>query len=130
MRHNQSGWTLLEVVVVLSLTLILTSIALPSYRSFIERSNVNQAEIRLLQIASHLEDYHAMNNSYKGATLKKILPNTLHNMHYQFKVKTLKQDYYLLQAIPIGKQKINPCGMLSIDSFDTKLAQNNDCWMN
>lgn len=65
MKH-QAGFTLIELMVVVVITAILASIALPSYQEYVRRQRLAQAQQEMLTIAGELERFKSKNFSYKG----------------------------------------------------------------
>jgi len=63
-RNHESGWTLIEMLVVLSLILVLTSMALTQYRNSI--TNAKEAALRsnLFQMRDAISQYYADKAKY------------------------------------------------------------------
>ena len=62
--RRQRGVTLLELMVVISILAILASIALPTYRRYLIRSQRTEAKIALLQLQTAQEKFYMQNNSF------------------------------------------------------------------
>lgn len=75
--NQQSGITLIELMIVVAIIGILAAIALPSYNQYVERTRAADAQGALMSLANALERYHTQNNTYVGATLGAggIFPN-------------------------------------------------------
>ena len=63
-KHKQRGMTLIELVVVIMIVGVLAAIAVPSYRSYVIRSQRADAKDALLALASQQEKYYLQCNSY------------------------------------------------------------------
>lgn len=63
MTRNR-GFTLIELLVVMTIVGLLVGIALPSYRSYVLKSNRSQAWQALTQVQSGEEKFFMQNNSY------------------------------------------------------------------
>jgi len=65
--HSQRGVTLIELVVVMIIVGILTAIAIPSYRSYVLRSQRSDAKDALLALATQQEKHYLQCNTYAAA---------------------------------------------------------------
>lgn len=61
-----SGYTLLEVMIVVVIVAILAAIAIPSYERYTVRASRAQAQAEMLKIAERLENYRGKQLSYAG----------------------------------------------------------------
>src|SRR5688572_1247104 len=61
---RQRGVTLLELMAVISILAILASIALPTYRRYLIRSQRTEAKIALLQLQTAQEKFYMQNNAF------------------------------------------------------------------
>ena len=64
---RQSGFTLLELMIVLVIVGILASIAIPSYRDSIRKSNRRAAQAVLMDIANRERQYFMANRAFADA---------------------------------------------------------------
>ena len=68
MRPNrQNGITLIELLIVIAIIGILSTIVYPNYKSSVVKTNRAQAKIALEGLAGAMERYYSENNSYAGA---------------------------------------------------------------
>jgi type IV pilus assembly protein PilE len=65
-RHRQQGVTLIELVVVMIIVGILAAVAIPSYRSYVVRSQRSDAKDALLALATAEEKHYLQCNQYAG----------------------------------------------------------------
>lgn len=64
---RRSGFTMIELLVVVALVAILTALALPSYRSYLIRGRIPDATSQLSAKRVRMEQFYQDNRSYKDA---------------------------------------------------------------
>lgn len=67
----QSGFTLIEIMIVVVIVAVLAGIAFPSYQEYVRRTNASQAQDQLMQIAMALDKHRSRNFNYLSFTLPK-----------------------------------------------------------
>lgn len=65
--NKQQAFTLIELMIVVAIIGILSSIAYPNYRDYVIRSEDALAKAALAELSVNLEQYYIENNSYKDA---------------------------------------------------------------
>ena len=63
-RRHGSGFTLVEIMVVMAIVAILASIALPAYTKYVQRGDVVEATQGLSQYRVQMEQYYQDNGNY------------------------------------------------------------------
>jgi len=63
-RSAQAGVTLIELMIVVVIVAILASVAIPSYRNYVMRSQRSDAKEALLRLATAQEKFFLQNNRY------------------------------------------------------------------
>jgi type IV pilus assembly protein PilE len=63
-RRPAAGFSLIELMITVGIITILASIALPSYRNYVLRSNRGDATQALLRVAAQQEKFFLQNNTY------------------------------------------------------------------
>jgi type IV pilus assembly protein PilE len=66
--HSSSGFTLLELMIVVAIVSILAAIALPSYGDYVRRGQIVDAFNNLAVFRSKMEQYYQDNRNYGSAT--------------------------------------------------------------
>lgn len=101
---KQSGITLIELMIVVVIIGILATIALPSYRQYIERTRAGDAQSALMSLANAMERYHTQNGTYVGAAVGTggIFPAEApldgDNKFYDLKIESATVNAYELLA--------------------------------
>lgn len=121
---TQTGFTLIELMVVVAIIAIIASIAYPSYADYVVRSRRAAGAACLMEMAQFMERYYTTNMGYTGAAL----PNNSACVqetaqHYGYALSgAVAANAFILQATPIGAQasKDGECGTLSINQASVK----------
>lgn len=65
MVRKQSGFTLIELMLVVAVIAILAAVAFPSYQEQVRKSKRTEVQAELIDIASRLQQYKSTNFNYK-----------------------------------------------------------------
>jgi len=136
---KQTGFTLLELVVVLAISGLLVSIALPGYQRSVRTGARAEGQSLLLQVAANQERYYAQHNAYSASAnpLVDSLPLLLISEGglYQVEVEACATGTlatcFVATATPLGSQAGDECGALTLSSSGLKGASNGglrSCW--
>ena len=133
-RHRpSSGFTLIEVMIVVVIIGILTAVALPAYNAYIDRARRADARTQLLEASQHMQRFYSQNDRYDQANdaagTAVALPATLttvprgaaagtEDYTIRFQAGTLNARAFTLEAVPrAGSTMANDkCGTLRINS--------------
>ena len=150
-HRRPHGFTLIELMVVIAIVAILMSLALPSYRSYIQRGKRTEAKTQLLQVAQYIHRFYAANDSYaltrdgKSVVESGVMPNqfrqspptgtalyTLDDAATNFTASSFKLRFIRASD---GSMAADPCGTFVLDNTGGKdIADNDsamtraDCW--
>jgi len=72
----KSGFTLIELMIVVATIAILAAIAYPSYQNYKIRTNRVEAQAELIFIAQRMNDYKGANGSFAGASVAQLYGST------------------------------------------------------
>ncbi len=129
------GFSLLELMIVISIVGILTAIAIPNYSQYIVREKRFEAQAMLLRLSSALENFYTQNNTYVGASLEKLdIPATCANNQYQLAITSVTGNNFLIIANPLGQQtkRDRLCGALTLNASNqegiTGAGDIRSCW--
>ena len=108
------GWSLIELLLVVACMAILTSLALPTYDGWQQRSQRSQARLALLQAAQWLERSAAANGHYPKPEEVPVSVWQVAGLSYQI-TAALSDQSFVLQAVPTGAQASDACAILTLD---------------
>lgn len=137
--QRNSGFTLIEVMVVVAIIGILSAVAFPSYTEYIRRGNRAEATAALLEAQQFMERYYAANNRYSTTVNgNPTLPARLQTLpssggtRYTLGVAATVNTY-TLTATPSGSMAADKCGALTITNTGVKGRSSTgptvaECW--
>ena len=137
-----SGFTLIELMIVVAVIAILSAIAVPAYLRYGYRARRPDGQQLLLTIANAEERYYSTNNQYTKDVTELGYPSSpavSEKGYYQVTVTTADsgQTYTATAAPTPGDSQVgDACGDLSItntgdkqpDSTKTSANSNGSCW--
>lgn len=128
MRRRHSGFTLIELMIVVAIVAILAAIAYPSYTRYVEQARRADGKAALLDAAQRLERCHTQTNAYddEDCTFAAVSPDGFYAI-----AATVQQPMtFTLTATPQGAQANSPCGTYTLDSDGTRGSggDNDRCW--
>lgn len=133
-RRVISGFTLIELMIVVAIVGILVAVAYPSYQNQIIKSNRASAKACLMEHAQFLERYYTTNLTYVGAA-PALGCTTEGNLNQRYLIATdnLGATTYQVTAIPQGAQTRDTlCGTLGLTQAGTRTETGTgtvaDCW--
>jgi type IV pilus assembly protein PilE len=113
LRKN-TGFSLIELLIVLMIIGIISCFAYPSYEQYIARTHRLDGQTALLDLAYRLEAHHTTHHTYQPLP---TLPQTSSDGFYQLRITHLSDTTYTLEAHAIGTQALNDaaCALLTLD---------------
>lgn len=122
--QRQFGFSLFELLIVLTLIGILSAISYPLYTRHVLKTHRVQAQVSLMYLAIKLEHYHMLNHSYSGATFINLgVSEKIVHDSYRLSLNSLSDEEFVIQAVPLGRQKQDKCGVLSLDNVGNKMSE-------
>jgi type IV pilus assembly protein PilE len=142
-RRLLTGFSLIELLVVLLIVGIVSAIALPSYTQHVQRGHRAEAIGALLEAQHFMERFYSAHGRYDGSAqepgklpelplrLQGIPANS--TLRYQLRLDSATVNAYELQAEPVGSMVNDECGVLTLNQTGLKGLGDSDlsvadCW--
>ena len=126
-RRNTSGFTLMELMIVVAIVAILAAIALPSFADQMRKSRRAEAVTALQDAQLRLEKWRVDHSSFADSGV--AIPAS---SHYAFAITDAAANAYTISADPsTASQKKDVCGKLAITNTAgvvTKTPTGTGCW--
>ncbi|WP_045770019.1 type IV pilin protein [Xanthomonas albilineans] len=128
-RRRQSGFTLIELMIVVAIVGILAGIAFASYKWSIVKSRRSAAEVCLQQTAQLMERYYTTHMTYAGAPAPAtVCPELAQFYTINYPGGQPTATTFILNAVPTALQSDATCGTLGLDQAGTRTAAAANCW--
>lgn len=121
----KNGFSLIELLCVLGLIALLSTLTYPNYTQHLARARRLEAISALLDLATRLEQHHQKYHTYQNFTAPPATPNGLYQLH----ITQANQQHYQLEAIALNRQaKLDAkCAHLTLNSTG-HTGENSTCW--
>lgn len=120
-QEKNSGFTLIELMIVMALIGTLIAIALPNYNSYLRRTACEDAKGVVTGAANLLERYRAQNGNYTGAVLGTYAQSPVDGAAiFNIAATTLNATTYTLTATPVANGRLAGTGTLTLTSTGVK----------
>ncbi len=141
---RNSGFTLIELMIVVAIVAILASIALPSYTSYVARAKRADARTQLVQAAQFMQRFYAANDTFEkdraeNPVIDKIPGNLKQSPAdsiaiYKLEIPTATSTSYEIQMVPVsgGSMAADSCGTFTLTSTGIRgvsgTTARDTCW--
>ncbi len=136
-NRGGTGFTLIELMIVLAVIAIITAVALPSFVESIQRGRRSDAQIALVEIAALQDKFRNNNMTYSTALGSLPYPAVSPEQYYQLAIiGTVTGTFFTARATPQGTQASDAdCAVFTLTStnvrnvVDSGGADNTEsCW--
>lgn len=133
-RKITSGFTLIELIIVIAIIAILVGIAYPSYVESVRKGSRSDAKAELNDVAQRLQRcftaYSVYNNT--GCGVATTYGSAVTSKEGLYSVSAvITATTFTLTATPIGKQATDTCGNLTLTNTGLRGATGgsvDECW--
>jgi len=124
--NKQHGFSLIELMIAVAIVGILMGVAMPSYKQFVDRGRIADAEQTITRLGMAMEKHNSMFNTYEGAAISNQAVGTIDQNkltsidseiqnYYDFTILQADRLSYVLLAKPAsGKIEID-CSIVEYD---------------
>jgi type IV pilus assembly protein PilE len=128
-NNKETGFNLIELMIVVAIIAIIASIAYPSYQQQIRETRRANAQADMQELASYLERFYSENFTYAGAGGANQPFNQSPQSgqaYYNLNLQNLTTTGFDIQAAPQGSQAADDCGTMGLDETGAGTPAN--CW--
>jgi type IV pilus assembly protein PilE len=141
-RNKQSGFTLIEVIIVVAIVGILAAIAYPSYQDSVRKSRRADGRAVLIELAQWMERNYTEAYRYDQDSAGNAIvlpfnqaPKDGGAAFYNINLTAAAASTFVLTAAPTGAQASDKCGSLTLNQAGQKNISGadagvavTDCW--
>ncbi len=126
-RVKNSGFTLVELLIVIAVVAILVALAYPSYQNSMQKTRRADAQGDLMEFAGIAERIYTQTNPNSYATV--TLPSNTDYYTFSFPV-AVTATTYTIRATPTAIQNSDACGSMNLTQTGLKTHSGTlaGCW--
>jgi len=123
-----SGFTLVELMLVVAIIGILASIALPSYNEHVRKARRTAGAACAAAVAQQAERYYTANLKYSDFAADTSICEPKALEYYTIGAESPTPKTYNVTAAPKGAQSSDSCGTLKVTQTGAKTPTTAGCW--
>ena len=131
-RATNHGFTLIELLVTIAILAIVVAIAIPSYRSYVERTNRTDGTRALMETAQALERCFTRFNAYNAGDCSVTLPFTSDEGWYEVTGVVAAGTFTLTATPQAGQVSDTECAAFTLTHSGIRAVTGTgtaeDCW--
>ena len=132
--RKATGFTLIELMIVVAIIGIIAAIAFPSYQNQVQKTRRTTAQSDLLELTQWMERRYSNGFDYReddGSAPTLPFDQSPKNGDAFYDISfsgNVTRDAFTLQAVPTGGQATDDCGNLTLDQQGARGAEEPGCW--
>lgn len=138
MRAMQRGFTLIELMIVVTIIGLLAAVAIPGYGQYVRRAHRSEGMATLSALAAAQEKYYLSNNSYTTVLADLKIAATTEHGYYDIKITAADASGFTATAAPGATSpqlEDEDCQVFTINSAGSRTAKSassadtsSTCW--
>jgi type IV pilus assembly protein PilE len=136
MKAVVRGFTLIEMMIVVTIVAILAAVALPAYTEHVTRGKLAEAQGELSAMRSKLETFFLDNRTYVGACVANTVAPLPVGKYFTYTCPTLTANTYTVQAAGVAAEgtggftfTINQANVRATTAVPASWTANATCWV-
>ena len=141
---KKTGFTLVELMIVITIVGVLSSIALPAYLDYARSAKRATAQSDLMKLSIFLERRFTENSSYLiaetvtdpissavcgiAAGCTPSLTGVVAHDDYAYSLTAVTATAFTLRALPGSNQDQDKCGTMTLTDTGVRTPTSNNCW--